>query len=77
LDLEWDFTKEDDFIDTRDEPDHQELCNIAQSYFIKAIQGDIDLTEHLKDAVNSLRIVLVADESFRTHKTVTLSEQKF
>jgi len=72
LDSEGNFTKEDDFIDTRDEPDHQELCNREQSYFLKAIQEDIDLTEHLKDAVNSLRIVLAADESFRTHKTVTL-----
>lgn len=72
MDSEGNFTKEDDFIDTRDEPDHQELCNREQSCFLKAIKEDIDLTEHLMDAVNSLRIVLAADESFRTHKTVTL-----
>jgi hypothetical protein len=72
LDSEGNFTKEDDFIDTRDEPDHQELCDREQGYFLKAIQEDIDLTEHLNDAVNSLRIVLAADESFQTHKTVTL-----
>ena len=72
LDSEGNFAKEDDFIDTRDEPDHQELCDREQGYFLKAIREDIDLTEHLNDAVNSLRIVLAADESFRTHKTVTL-----
>jgi hypothetical protein len=30
------------------------------------------LTDHMADAVNSLRIVLAADESVRTGKVVTL-----
>ena len=37
-----------------------------------AIREDIDLTDHMADAVNSLRIVLAADESIRSHQVVTL-----
>ena len=32
----------------------------------------MDLSDHLADAVNSLKIVLAADESARTGKTVEL-----
>ncbi len=66
------FVKKDDFIDTTDEPDHDGLCFLEQEYFLKAIQEDLDLTDHLTDAINSLRIVLAADESFKTGKTVDL-----
>jgi predicted dehydrogenase len=66
------FLKSDEVIDTSDEPDHQELCNREQRYFLKAIQEDIDLSEHLEDAVNSLRIVLAADRSVRAGRTVKL-----
>ncbi len=38
--------------------------------FLKAIRGEIDLKDHLEDAINSLRIVLAADESVRTGKVV-------
>ena len=48
-------------IDTSDEPGHQELCDREQAYFLRAIREDLDLREHLADAVNSLRIVLAAD----------------
>jgi len=60
-------------IDTSDEPDHQELCNREQAYFLRAIRDDLDLGGHLADAVNSLRIVLAADESVRTGTIVHLS----
>lgn len=66
------FVKKDEFIDTSDEPDHDGLCKLEQEYFLKAITEDLDLSEHLRDAVNSLRIVLAADESFRTGRTVNL-----
>jgi len=62
----------DELVDMSDEPDHQELCTREQRVFLDAIRGDHDLTEHLADAVNSLRIVLAADESVRTGKTVSL-----
>ena len=65
------FVKPDELISTKDEPDHDGLCFLEQQYFLKAIQQDMDLTTHMNDAVNSLKIVLAADESFRTGKTVT------
>lgn len=71
-DREGNFTEPDKLIDTSDEPDHDGLCLLEQEYFLKAILEDIDLATHLRDAVNSLRIVLAADESFKTGKTVTL-----
>lgn len=66
------FTKPDEWIDTGDEPDHQELCNREQRYFLKAIQENLDLTDHLADAVNSLRICFACDESVRTGEVVRL-----
>jgi predicted dehydrogenase len=66
------FTKPDQIVDTSDEPDHDGLCLLEQRYFLKAISDNIDLDDHLRDAVNSLRIVLAADESYRTGKTVML-----
>ena len=66
------FAKKDEFISMADEPDHDGLCRLEQKYFLKAISDNLDLSNHLRDAVNSLRIVLAADESFRTGKTVEL-----
>ncbi len=59
-----------------DEPGHQQLCNAEQAYMIRAITEDIDLTRHMADAVQSLRICLAADESIRTGKPVTLGEME-
>jgi len=66
------FVREDEIIDMSDEPGHQELCDREQAYFLRAIREDLDLTDHLEDAVNSLRIVLAADESVRTGGVVLL-----
>ncbi len=66
------FTKNDELIDTTDEPDHQGLCDREQEFFLKAIQENKDLTDHMEDAISSLKVVLAADESFRTGKTVEL-----
>ena len=65
-------TKKDDFIDTSDEPDHDGLCLLEQEFLLKAIKEDLSLEDHLRDTVNSLRIVLAADESFKTGKTIEL-----
>ncbi len=67
------FARADELIDCSGEPDHDGLCLLEQKLFLDAIQNDRDLTGHMDDAVNSLRIVLAADESFRTGKTVELS----
>jgi predicted dehydrogenase len=55
-----------------DEPGHDELCAREQAYLLRAIREDVDLTDHMNDAVNSLRIVLAADESIRSKQVVTL-----
>ncbi len=72
LDDKGSFIKKDDFVSTADEPDHDALCRLEQEFFLNAISKNLDLSNHLTDAVNSLRIVLAADESFRTGKTVEL-----
>jgi hypothetical protein len=72
IDSDNEFTKQDEWIDLTDEPDHQELCNREQSYFLKAIIEDIDLTDHMDDAVNSLKIAFACDESVRTGGAVSL-----
>ena len=66
------FVNPDTWIDLSDEPDHQELCNREQRYFLKAIEENIDLTDHIEDAVNSLRIAFACDESVRTGKVILL-----
>ena len=72
IDANNEFVKADEYINTEDEPDHQALCDREQAYLLRAIQQDLDLSDHMHDAVNSLRIVLAADESFKTGRTVTL-----
>jgi predicted dehydrogenase len=64
--------RQDDILTMEDEPDHQELCNREQQVFYDAIANDRDMTKHVADAVDSLRIVLAADESVRTGKIVEL-----
>jgi predicted dehydrogenase len=67
-----DFARPDQYINTEDEPDHQALCDREQAFFLRAIREDLDLSAHMEDAVNSLRIVLAADESVRTGQVVHL-----
>ncbi len=64
------FEKPDEIIDCADEPDHDGLCAREQEVFLDAIVNDVDLGDHMDDAINSLRIVLAADQAFRTGKTV-------
>ena len=66
------FLQADEFLNTEDEPDHQALCDREQAYLLRAIRENLDLTDHMQDAVNSLRIVLAADESVRTGQVVAL-----
>ena len=66
------FTRPDEWIDLTDEPDHQELCNREQRFFLEAIRNNTDLNDHLDDAVNSLRIAFACDDSVRTGQVITL-----
>lgn len=66
------FAKEDEWVDLTDEPDHNELCKREQQYFLRSIREDIDLSDHMEDAINSLRIAFACDESVRTGQVVKL-----
>ena len=66
------FVKQDTWTETGDEPDHDELCHREQVFFLDAIQNDTDLTDHMDDAINSMKIVAAADLSFRTGEMVEL-----
>lgn len=69
---EGNFATPDDIIRMDDEPGHQELCNREQLLFLDAIRHDRDMEAHVRDAINSLRIVLAADHSVRTGEVVKL-----
>ncbi|HMF71100.1 MAG TPA: Gfo/Idh/MocA family oxidoreductase [Flavitalea sp.] len=66
------FTKPDEWINLQDEPDHQELCNREQRFFLKSIVEDLDLTDSVEDGINSLRIAFACDESVRTGEVMRL-----
>jgi predicted dehydrogenase len=72
IDVKNHFLKDDEWINLSDEPTHQDLCNREQSYFYKAIVENIDLNDHLTDAVNSLTIAFACDESVKTGKVINL-----
>jgi predicted dehydrogenase len=63
---------EDALIEIEDTPEHDELCKRQAERLLEAITQNVDLSGHLSDAVESLRIVLAADESIRTGRTVEL-----
>ena len=47
-------------ISMADEPGHQALCDREAAYVARAITGNLDLTRHMSDAVQSLAICLAA-----------------
>jgi len=67
-----DMSKPDECIDMSDEPDHDALCEREQRYLLNAIDENIDLTDHMDDAVKSLKIVVAADRSIHTGQVVAL-----
>jgi len=64
----------DTLINMPDEPEHQALCDAEQAYILKAIDQNLDLSDHMSDGVNSLAICLAADESIRTGKLIELAD---
>ncbi len=72
IDADNEFLEPDEIINTEDEPDHQGLCDREQAFLLRAIQQNVDLSDHMADAVKSLAIVLAADQSVRTGQIVTL-----
>ncbi|GGZ42398.1 myo-inositol 2-dehydrogenase [Echinicola pacifica] len=66
------FTKPDEWLEMTDEPSHDELCQREQVYFLEAIKEDIDLSQHLEDALNSLKVAFACNESVKTGKMVDI-----
>ena len=64
----------DHLITDTSDPGHQALCDLEQAFLLRAIAQDIDLTRATRDAVDSLRVCLAADESIRTGQVVNLSQ---
>ena len=68
-----DMSKADERIDMTDEPDHDALCEREQRFLLSAIDQDLDLTDHMNDAVKSLKIVLAADRSIHEGQVIPLT----
>jgi hypothetical protein len=66
------FANADEYISMQGEPHHDALCAREQDYVYRAIVEDIDLSRHMNDAVQSLRICIAADESIRSGLAVQL-----
>ncbi|MCW4114240.1 Gfo/Idh/MocA family oxidoreductase [Aurantimonas sp. MSK8Z-1] len=66
------FAQPDEMLQMAGEPGHQELCEREQRFVLEAIRTDADLSRHMEDAVQSLRICLAADESVRSGRPVHL-----
>lgn len=66
------FVRADEILSMEDEPGHQDLCDREQAFFLRAIREDLDLTESMDAAVNSLRIVLAAEQSIEEERAIRL-----
>lgn len=67
-----DMSKPDERIDMTDEPDHDALCEREQRFLLEAIENDVDLGDHMDDAVKSLKIVIAADRSIHEGQVIAL-----
>lgn len=74
VDEDKNFTRQDDILSMEDEPGHQELCDREQALFLRAITEDLDLSESMDAAVNSLRIVLAAEQSIAEERVIRLDQ---
>ncbi|MFO1046484.1 MAG: Gfo/Idh/MocA family oxidoreductase [Geminicoccaceae bacterium] len=72
LDAAGNFARADEWLDMSDEPDHQALCEREQAWFLRTIREDIDLAGSMQEAVESLRIVLAAQQSIDEGRVVEL-----
>lgn len=66
------FLRPDEVLSMEDEPGHQDLCDREQAFFLRAIREDLDLSESMEAAVNSLRIVLAAEQSIHEERAIRI-----
>lgn len=64
----------DEIIQLKEEPTHQELCDLEQKFMIDSIKNNTDLTHHMGDALQSLKICLPADESIQTGTRIKIKD---
>ncbi|MDN2568626.1 Gfo/Idh/MocA family oxidoreductase [Aquibium sp. A9E412] len=72
VDADKNFVRKDEILSMQDEPGHQDLCDREQAFFLEAIRKDLDLSESMDAAVNSLRIVLAAERSIEEQRAIEL-----
>lgn len=53
-------------------PGHDSLCALEQEFFLLAINEKTDLEDHHLSVLNSMKIVLAAEESARSGKTIQI-----
>ena len=68
-----DMSKADERIDMSDEPTMTICASASSAILLKAIEEDIDLSDHMNDGVKSLKIVLAADRSIHEGQVVRLT----
>ena len=73
VDADKNFSRKDAILSMEDEPGHQDLCDREQDFFLRAIRENLDLSEAMDAAVNSLRIVLAAEQSIQEERAVILA----
>ena len=66
------FKFEDKYVNTSNEPNHDELCKLEQEFLLQAIIKDLDLNSQLEAVINSMKIVLAADKSVKLGKQVLI-----
>ncbi len=72
LDSEGNLKYDDKLIAAADEPGHDELCLFEQQFFLRSIRENLDLSNHLKEVVNTLKIVLAADRSIKSGDAISI-----
>ena len=72
VDAAGEFVRPDKMVIQAEASDHDTQCLREQQFFLRAIQENLDLTAHHTNAVASLAIVLAADRSIKTGRTVNL-----
>jgi predicted dehydrogenase len=63
----------DEDIEIEDVLTHDQICDRKQQALLDAIRENRDMSEHMRRAVDSMRIVLAADESIREGRLVELA----
>jgi predicted dehydrogenase len=72
LNAEGGFLHADEVLGVEDDPGHQGLCRREQEFLLRAIREDLDLSDHIADAISSLSIALAADRSAREGRAIAL-----